>query len=39
MQGFSKVDKELIKNIKLYWGISRSSEDKEYKDLVKDIRI
>ena len=39
MQGFSKVYKELIKNIKLHWGISRSSEDKEYKDLLKDIRI
>ena len=39
MQGFSKVFKELMKNIKLHWGMSRSSEDKEYKDLVKDIRI
>ena len=39
MQGFSKVYKEFIKNIKLHWGISRSSEDKEYKDLVKDIGI
>ena len=37
MQGFSKVYKELIKNIKLYWGISRSSE--EYKDLLKNIGI
>jgi hypothetical protein len=39
MQGISKAYKELIKNIKLYWGILRASEDKEYKDLLKDIRI